>query len=441
MPSTGASMSEGSILRWLKQEGEAVERGEALFEIETDKAVAEAPAPACGILGRILAAGGSEGIKVDSVVGLIAVDGEDPATLAAAVPAGATPVGSAPAASPAAAAPAPAAAATAAGEASPAAAHGRIPASPLARRLARETGVDLSVVRGRGPHGRVLRADVESAARQAAEVLVPSAALAPGRTAPLPAATVAAAGTAAPSAAGAAFEDIPHSAMRRVIAQRLGEAKRTVPHFYLSLDCTVDALLALRAQLNAQLDAQLDAQVGAHPGGGKLSVNDFIVKAVALALRRVPGCNAAWTEAAIRRFAEVDVAVAVATPGGLITPIVRHADDKSLGTLSAELRALAGRAREGRLKPEEYQGGGFTVSNLGMYGIREFAAIINPPQACILAVGACEPRPVVRDGSLAVATLMSCTLSVDHRVVDGALAAEFLAEFRRLIENPLAILV
>lgn len=410
-------MSEGNILRWLKQEGEAVERGEALLEIETDKAVVEAVAPARGILGKILAAGGSEGVKADSVVGLIAVDGEDLA--AAAEPAGATPVGSAPAGA--------ATVATAAGEASPAGAQQRIPASPLARRLARETGVDLAAVRGRGPHGRVLRADVESAARQVA------AAPAPGGAAPLPTSTVAAAGTAAPSAAGAAFEDIPHSAMRRVIAQRLGEAKRTVPHFYLSLDCAVDALLALRAQFNAQLDA--------HPGGGKLSVNDFIVKAVALALRRVPGCNAAWTEAAVRRFAEVDIAVAVATPGGLITPIVRGADRKSLGTVSAEIRALAGRAREGRLKPEEYQGGGFTLSNLGMYGIREFAAIINPPQACILAVGACEQRPVVRDGSLAVATLMSCTLSVDHRVVDGALAAEFLAEFRRLIENPLAILV
>ncbi|MCK2087153.1 pyruvate dehydrogenase complex dihydrolipoamide acetyltransferase [Thauera aromatica] len=418
-------MSEGNILRWLKQEGEAVERGEALLEIETDKAVVEAVAPARGILGRILAAGGSEGVQVESVVGLIAVDGEDPAALATAARTAAVTPGPAP--SPAPAAPVPAV--TAAGGVSPAAAHERIPASPLARRLARETGVDLAAVRGRGPHGRVLRADVENAARQAAEAPAPLAALAPGGTAPLPASTVAVAGTAVPPSAGAVFEDIPHSAMRRVIAQRLGEAKRTVPHFYLSIDCAVDALLALRAQLNAQFD------------GNKLSVNDFVVKAVALALRRVPGCNAAWTETAIRRFAAVDVAVAVATPGGLITPIVRHADDKGLGGLSAELKALAGRAREGRLKPEEYQGGGFTVSNLGMHGIREFAAIVNPPQACILAVGACEPRPVVRDGRLAVATLMSCTLSVDHRVVDGAQAAEFLAEFRRLIENPLAILV
>nr|WP_282100042.1 pyruvate dehydrogenase complex dihydrolipoamide acetyltransferase [Thauera aromatica] len=425
MPSTGASMSEGNILRWLKQEGEAVDSGEALFEIETDKAVVEAVAPARGILGRILAAGGSEGVQVESVVGLIAIDGEDPAALAAAARTAAVTAGPAP--SPASAAPMPAV--TAVGGASPAAAHGRIPASPLARRLARDMGVDLAAVRGRGPHGRVLRADVENAARQAAEAPAPLAALAPGGTVPLPASTVAVAGTAAPPSAGAAFEDIPHSAMRRVIAQRLGEAKRTVPHFYLSIDCAVDALLALRGQLNAQFD------------GNKLSVNDFVVKAVAFALRRVPGCNAAWMETAIRRFAEVDVAVAVATPGGLITPIVRHADDKGLGSLSAELRALAGRAREGRLKPEEYQGGGFTISNLGMYGIREFAAIVNPPQACILAVGACEPRPVVRDGHLAVATLMSCTLSVDHRVVDGALAAEFLAEFRRLIENPLAILV
>jgi pyruvate dehydrogenase E2 component (dihydrolipoamide acetyltransferase) len=241
--------------------------------------------------------------------------------------------------------------------------------------------------------------------------------------------TAAATAAATPAGGSGGYTEIPHSNTRRIIAQRLTEAKQQVPHFYLTIDCRIDRLLALRAEANAALD---DA---------KLSVNDFIVRAVALALKRVPAANASWGDTAIRLWHDVDVSVAVATPAGLITPVVRGADRKTVGAISAEIKALAGRAREGRLKPQEYQGGGFTISNLGMHGIREFAAIINPPQACILAVGAGEQRPVVVDGALAVATVMTCTLSVDHRVVDGAVGAEFLAVFKKLIEQPIALLV
>lgn len=409
MPSAGPSMTEGSVVRWLKREGDAVKRGEALVEIETDKAVIEVEAESDGVLGKILVAEGTNNVKVDSIVGLIAVNGENPASLAAATSVSAASVKqeaqSATAAVPAAPV-----------KAAPVGHVGRILASPLARRIAKELGVDLSKVSGSGPKGRVLRADVEAAVQAAAVLQAATHAPEPQKSAP-------------PTVASVNYEDIPHTNMRRTIAQRLGEAKRSVPHFYLSVDCCVDALLDIRRQMNRQVD------------GVKLSVNDFIVKAVALALRRIPACNASWTDDAIRRYRDVDISVAVATPNGLITPIVRNADQKSLGRISGDVKDLAARAREGKLKPEEYQGGGFTISNLGMFGIREFAAIINPPQACILAVGASEQRPVVRDGALAVATLMTCTLSADHRVVDGAMGAEFLAEFRKLIENPLTILV
>jgi pyruvate dehydrogenase E2 component (dihydrolipoamide acetyltransferase) len=350
-------------------------------------------------------------VKVNTVIALLAGKGEDPrgaAAAAAAAPAAAAPT---PASQTAAlatqAAPAPLshaafAAASTASASSTHTAGGRIFASPLARRIAKELNVDLARVAGSGPNGRVLKADVESASR---------------------------AGPAAPATAilAGAYEDIPHTNTRRVIAQRLSEAKRSIPHFYLTIECNVDALLAARKQANEIVD------------GMNLSVNDFVVKAVAMSLRKVPAVNAAWTETAIRRFRDVDVAVAVAAPSGLITPVVRNADAKSLRQISAEMKELAGRAKENRLRPDEYQGGGFTISNLGMFGIREFAAIINPPQACILAVGASEQRPVVRDGALAVATMMTCTLSVDHRAVDGALGAEFLATFKKLIESPIAL--
>ena len=399
MPAVAPSMTEGNIVRWAKKQGDTVKQGEILLELETDKAVVEVQAQQDGVLGAILVPEGTNGVKVDTVIALLAAKGEDPATLAVAAgapKAAAAAASSTPgaAASPAVPAQAPASPKTGA----------RIFASPLARRVATDLHVDLARVSGSGPNGRVLKADVEAASRAGAAA--PAFAPAPG---------------------GPAYEDIPHSNTRRVIAQRLSEAKRSVPHFYLTIDCDVDALLRARKQANEMTE------------GLKLSMNDLVIKAVAMALRKVPAANAAWTENAIRRFRDVDVAVAVAAPSGLITPLVRAADAKSLRQISAEMKELAARARAGRLRPDEYQGGGFTISNLGMYGIREFAAIINPPQACILAVGASEQRPVVRDGVLAAATMMTCTLSVDHRAVDGALGAEFLAAFKKLIESPVAL--
>jgi len=397
MPTVAPSMTEGNIVRWAKKEGDQVKQGEVLLEIETDKAVVEVEAQQEGVLGRILVAEGTNGVKVDTPIALLAGAGEDLKTLSAPTTSGPAATTSAP---PPAATTAPAIA-TAPEQPS----HGRIFASPLARRIAKELNIDLARVSGSGPNGRVLKADVESASKTGA------------------------AGGTLPAPSGAAFEDIAHSNTRRVIAQRLSEAKRSIPHFYLTIDCNVDALLDARRQANEMIE------------GVKLSVNDLVIKAVALALRKVPAANAAWTDSAIRRYRDVDVAVAVAAPSGLITPVVRNADAKSLREISAEMKSLAARAQENRLRPDEYQGGGFTVSNLGMYGIREFSAIINPPQACILAVGASEQRAVVRNGALAVATMMTCTLSVDHRAVDGALGAEFLAAFKKLIESPIALFV
>lgn len=402
MPTVAPSMTEGNIVRWAKKEGDPVKQGEVLLEIETDKAVVEVEAQQDGVLGTILVPEGTNGVKVDTPIALLAGKGEDPKAVAAAKQAvsAAAATHTIAAASPA----APPAGVPAAAHPVAHAAGGRVFASPLARRIAKELDVDLTRLAGSGPNGRVLKADVESASR----------------------AGPAARATTVPAGA---CEDIPHTNTRRIIAQRLSEAKRSVPHFYLTIDCDADALLAARKQANEMID------------GLKLSVNDLVIKAVALALRKVPAANAAWTETAIRRFRDVDVAVAVAAPGGLITPVLRNADAKSLRQISAEMKELAARARESRLRPDEYQGGGFTISNLGMYGIREFAAIINPPQACILAVGASEQRAVVRDGALAVVAMMTCTLSVDHRAVDGALGAEFLAAFKKLIESPIALFI
>jgi len=404
MPASGADTVEATIARWTRAPGAAVRKGEVLVEVETDKAIVEVTAPEDGVLARIDAPDGAERVRVGAVIGVIALAGEDPAKAGAASPGRAT--GTArPSAPPAGAAPIAAATATSV-ETAASQASGRVAASPLARRIARKLGVDVADVRGSGPRGRVVRIDVEraAAARPPAE---------PGRAAP----------RSRPEP-----ERVPHTGMRRAIAQRLAASKQTVPHFYLTIDCDVDALVALRADLEKQ-------------AGFKPTLNDVCVKAAALALKAVPAVNASWTDEAVLRHRNVDVSVAVATSGGLVTPVVRDADRKSLREIADEVRELAARAKEGRLRTHEIEGGSFTVTNLGRYGVREFQAIVNPPQACILAIGASEPRAVVRGGAVVVATRMSATLSADHRIVDGVVGAEFLSAWRRLVESPLALLV
>ena len=428
MPALSPTMTEGTLARWLKKEGDAIRAGDVIAEIETDKATMEVEAVDAGVLGRILVADGTEGVKVNDPIAVLVAPGETvPAGAAAAAPAPAVaaPAPSAPASSvptPAALGampPAPLGNGQAAGE--------RIFASPLARRMAAQAGIDLAAIHGSGPNGRIVRADVEAAAKAgrpaaAAPVAVSAPATAPVRPV-APAAPIV-----------GAHRLLPHSSIRKVIARRLAESKATVPHFYVSVDVELDALLRLRAELNAKAPAE-------GPGAYRLSVNDFVIKAAARALRLVPKVNAAWTDDAMVLFDDVDIAVAVAIPDGLITPIIRKADQKGLAAISAEMKDLSARARAGKLKPEEYQGGGFSISNMGMYGVREFAAIINPPQAAILAVAAGEQRAVVKAGALAVASVMTCTLSVDHRVVDGALGSEWLGVFKSVIEDPLSLML
>ncbi len=412
MPALSPTMTEGNLARWLKKEGDTLKSGEVICEIETDKATMEFEAVDEGILGRILVPAGTQGVAVNAPIALILSEGEDASALdkvVAKAPVAAAPV--AVAAAPVAATPVPVV--TSSGGA-------RVFASPLAKRLAAQAGIALDGIAGSGPHGRIVKVDVEAAAKNppAAKPTAVATAVAPVVAAPV-----------APPAILGDVEEIPNSSMRKVIAKRLTESKQTVPHFYLTIDCELDALLKVRADLNARSDAY------------KLSVNDFIIRAVALALRKVPAANASWTDAAILRYRTIDISVAVATPNGLITPIVKNADRKGLSDISNEMKVLAGKAKDGKLKPEEFQGGGFTISNLGMYGIKEFSAIINPPQGAILAIGAGEQRPVVKNGALAIATVMSVTLSVDHRVIDGAVGAEFLAAFKPLIEDPLSMLL
>jgi pyruvate dehydrogenase E2 component (dihydrolipoamide acetyltransferase) len=423
MPALSPTMTEGKLARWLKREGDAIAAGEVLAEIETDKATMEVEAVDEGILGRILVAEGTEGVAVNTPIALLLAEGEDASALDRAA---ATAPALAPAPAPA-PAPVPAAAPLPAARPAPARPAGtRLFASPLARRLAAQAGLDLAQITGSGPHGRIVKADVEAAApapKAAPAMAAVPAAVAVPATRPVAAAALPAAG----------YTEVANSTMRKVIAQRLQASKRDIPHYYLTIHCAIDRLTELRETLNAKA-----------PGGEgayKLSVNDFVLRAVALALKRYPACNSSWTDDAIRLYDTVDVCVAVATPNGLITPVVRNADAKGLAALSAEVRQLAAKARDGKLMPEDYQGGGFTVSNLGMFGISEFAAIINPPQTCLLAVGAAEQRPVVKDGALAIATMMSCTLSADHRAVDGAKGAEFLAILKGLIEDPLTMLL
>ncbi|MEM7169494.1 MAG: pyruvate dehydrogenase complex dihydrolipoamide acetyltransferase [Pseudomonadota bacterium] len=435
MPALSPTMTEGNLAKWHVKEGDNVSSGDVIAEIETDKATMEVEAVDEGTVGKLLIAEGTEGVAVNSVIAILLEEGEDAADMdtapAAPPPAAAEPQPSAPAAS----APAPSAPTPAAPTVAPASSGtGRVFASPLARRLAKDAGLDIAAIAGTGPHGRVVKADVEAAVASgsAQAAGAPQAAVAAPAASLAPATSAAASGPGAKEMAdllGMSYRQEPLSAMRKVIASRLSESKQTVPHFYLTIDCELDALLGVRKELNSRSDAY------------KISVNDFVIRAAALALKKVPAANASFDPGGMLFYDHADVSVAVATPSGLITPIIKAAENKGLATISGEMKDLATRARDGKLAPEEYQGGTFSVSNLGMFGVKDFAAIINPPQGCILAVGAGESRPVVKEGALAVATVMSCTLSVDHRVVDGAVGAEFLAAFKKLIEDPLTMLL
>ena len=404
MPALSPTMTEGTLARWLVGEGDAVVAGDPVAEIETDKATMEVEAVDEGRLARILVPDGSEHVAVGTVLAIIADEGEEIGDIETAAPEPA-PV----AAQPAPVEPSPPAPPVQAPTAPmPTAKGARIFATPLARRLATERGVDLAQVAGSGPHGRIVKRDIEA--------FVPGAA---------PAAAV------GEGLVPAAYEEIRLSTMRKTIARRLSESKRTIPHFYLTVDIELDELLGLRKKLNARGQAQ----------GIKLSVNDFIIRAMALAIKRVPDANVQFAEDKLLRFARADISVAVAVPGGLVTPVIRAAETKTLTQTSAEMKALAEKARGGSLAPEDYQGGTISLSNLGMYGIKQFDAVINPPQAAILAVGAGTPRAVVKDGEIAIATVMTATLSCDHRAIDGATGAEYLAALKDLLEDPLALLL
>ncbi len=451
MPALSPTMTEGNLAKWHKKEGDKVKSGDVLAEIETDKATMEVEAVDEGTMGKIVVPEGAQGVKVNEVIALLLEEGEDAKALAGTEKAAAKPA-PAPAAAPAQAAPAapktapktaaPAAPAAPAPQVNGAAADDRVFASPLAKRMAAQAGLDLAQLKGSGPQGRIVKSDIEAAlakpgaARQAA---APSAAAPARPVAPQPAAQPAAAPRPGAPAYGKdlivaqagnlPYIEIPHTGMRRTIARRMVESKQNVPHFNLTVDCEIDALLKMRAELNDKSDAY------------KISVNDFVIRAASLTMRKVPRANASWSDEAILQWQAVDCAVAVALPDGLITPIIKNADQKGLATIANEMKDLASRAKSGKLKLEEFQGGTFSISNLGMYGIKDFTAVINPPHGVILAVGAGEQRAIVRNGALAIATVMSCTLSCDHRVVDGAVGAQWIAAFKKMIEDPLTMLL
>ena len=463
MPALSPTMTEGNIAKWLKKEGDKVRSGDVIAEIETDKATMEVEAADDGVLGKIVEPAGAQGVKVNSVIGMLLSEGEDASAIGAVekstpAPAAAQPQAQAPSAAPARSGNGEIAAtplarrmaqqagvdlaqvagtgahgkvtrddvtrarsgdmsAVAAGSASEA---GRIVASPLAMRMAAQAGLDLRAMKGSGPGGRIIKSDIEQAiAGPRAQAMPPLS----GAPAARPAAPPVAARP------GETFARVPLSTMRKVIAERMALSKSTVPHFYMSMDCVIDELMHVRAALN---ERNKDV---------KLSVNDFVIRACALALREVPQANATWDDGAVRQYNVVDIAVAVALDEGLITPVIRNADRKGLAQISAEMKDLAARAKARKLVPEEYQGGSFTISNLGMYGVKEFQAIINPPQAAILAVGAGEKRPVVKGEAMSVATVMTITLAVDHRVLDGAIGAKLLGAIKRLVEYPPAMLM
>jgi pyruvate dehydrogenase E2 component (dihydrolipoamide acetyltransferase) len=443
MPALSPTMEKGNLAKWLKKEGDKVKSGDVIAEIETDKATMEVEAVDEGTIAKILVPEGTQDVAVNDVIAVLAGDGED-VKAAGAGAAGAPPKAASPAQTPAAAKPAPTpapAAAPAAKAAAPAPqaavpasqanGHARIFSSPLARRLAKEVGIELSRINGSGPHGRVIARDVEEARS--------------GKGLKAPAAAPAGAPSIAPSMSDkqirALYEDgsyevIPHDGMRRTIAQRLTASVQTIPHFYLTMDCNIGKLVEAREEINAAAPKDKDGKPAY-----KLSVNDFVIKALAIALQRIPNANVSWTDGGMLKHRHSDVGVAVAMPGGLITPIIRKAETKPISVISAEMKDFAARARARKLKPEEYQGGTTAVSNLGMYGIKDFTAVINPPHATILAVGTGEERAIVKHGKIEVAQIMSVTMSCDHRAVDGALGAELIGAFKLLIENPVMMVV
>ncbi|MEI6574427.1 MAG: pyruvate dehydrogenase complex dihydrolipoamide acetyltransferase [Alphaproteobacteria bacterium] len=436
MPALSPTMERGNLAKWLKKEGDKVKSGDIIAEIETDKATMEVEAVDEGILAKILVPAGSQDVAVNEVIALIADEGEDVASIAAgSASAAPAPKAAAPVNAPAAATPTPTSPSAPQAPIAAAANGAKVFASPLAKRIAKDAGVDISKIVGSGPHGRVIERDVKAALA--------------GGTAPR-AASASTSNTApsSPRAVGMAdsvvkqlfetgsYEEVPHDSMRKTIARRLLESKQTVPHFYVTADIELDALLKAREEINANAPIGADGKPAY-----KLSVNDFVIKALAAALMRVPEANVTWTEGSMLKHKHADVGVAVSIPGGLITPVIRKADLKSLSAISNEMKDLAARARNRKLKPEEYQGGTTAVSNLGMFGVKQFAAIVNPPHATILAVGAGEQRPVVKNGQLTVATVMTVTFSTDHRAVDGALGAELLSALKGLIENPVSMLV
>ncbi len=430
MPALSPTMTEGKLAKWLKKEGESISTGDLIAEIETDKATMEMEAVDEGTLGKILVDEGTEGVAVNKPIGILLEEGESEADMEGMKSSSAEKKNASPEKEekPKKEQEQPKAKAEAKVETpktkdsekktSAKPTGDRIFASPLAKRIAEDAGIDLASLNGSGPNQRIVKADVEQAIADGG-----------ARRKPQSASKDAQPSDSASDEYGQPYTEVPNSGMRKTIARRLVEAKSTIPHFYLTIDCRIDDLLQLRKRINGNDD------------GLKVSVNDFIIKACALALRKIPQANATWTDDAVRLYDNVDISVAVSTPEGLITPIVRKADEKTLSAISAEVKDLAGRARDKKLKPEEFQGGGFSISNLGMFGIREFSAVINPPQVCILAVGKGEQRAIVVDGEMVVANMMTCTLSCDHRVVDGAVGAEFLQAFQAYVENPLRMLV
>lgn len=402
MPALSPTMTEGNLVKWLKNEGDKIKAGEIIAEIETDKATMEVEAVDEGILGKIVIPAGTEAVRVNALIAVILEDGEDASSIK--LPESVAEVSGAPKVNQphvASFSPPPSPSVPVSASMTADSKNNRIFATPLAKRIASQKGINLNHIQGSGPRGRIIKRDLENSKATSSACFVNSA-----------------------------FEDIKLNGMRKTIAKRLTEAKQTIPHFYLTIDCEIDELLNFRSKLNAMPNAKV-----------KFSVNDFVIRAVALALIDEPDANVTFHGDYLRRYSQADVCVAVAIEGGLVTPIVKAANLKSLSEISTEVKDLAEKARAGKLSPEAYQGGSFTISNLGMYGIKHFDAIINPPQACILAVGAGEQRPIVKNGTLVAANMMTCTLSIDHRALDGAVGANFLKALKAYIENPLSLLV